>query len=92
MREVKLYSRKWCGWCVEAKDYLQAHGIPFVEIDVGRDPTAERQSHEMNTVEIQPIEEFEIEIRKVGDGFEPGRGLRAAEARRLRHNHVEFLR
>ena len=41
MRDVKLYSRKWCGWCVEAKHYLKAHGIPFIEIDVGRDPSAD---------------------------------------------------
>ena len=43
MREVKLYSRQWCGWCVEAKDYLKAHRIPFQEIDVGSDPAADEE-------------------------------------------------
>jgi glutaredoxin 3 len=38
--KVKLYTRKWCGWCMEAKDYLQQHGIAFEEVDVGRDPAA----------------------------------------------------
>ena len=40
MRQVKLYTRPLCGWCIDAKDYLKAHGIPFEEIDVGQDPEA----------------------------------------------------
>ena len=40
MREIKLYTRNLCGWCVDAKEYLKKHGIPFEEIDVGRDPAA----------------------------------------------------
>ena len=34
MRQVKLYTRNLCGWCIDAKDFLKAHGIPFEEIDV----------------------------------------------------------
>jgi len=48
MREVKLYSRKWCGWCVEAKDYLQTHGISFQEIDVGRNPAADEEMQRLS--------------------------------------------
>ena len=40
MREIRLYTRNLCGWCVDAKEYLKKHGIPFEEIDVGRDPAA----------------------------------------------------
>jgi glutaredoxin-like YruB-family protein len=40
MREIKLYTRHRCGWCLDAKEYLKKHGIPFEEIDVGRDPAA----------------------------------------------------
>lgn len=40
MRQVKLYSRQLCGWCIDAKEYLKAHGIPFEEIDVGQNPEA----------------------------------------------------
>lgn len=40
MREIKLYTRNLCGWCVDAKEYLKTHGIPFEEIDVGRNPAA----------------------------------------------------
>jgi glutaredoxin-like YruB-family protein len=48
MPDVKLYSRKWCGWCVEAKDYLKAHGIPFREIDVGCDAAADKEMQRLS--------------------------------------------
>jgi glutaredoxin-like YruB-family protein len=40
MRNIKLYSRALCGWCIEAKDYLKQHGLTFEEVDVGRNPSA----------------------------------------------------
>jgi glutaredoxin 3 len=43
MKQIKLYTRKWCGWCVEAKEYLKKHGLAFEEVDVGRDPAAQAE-------------------------------------------------
>jgi glutaredoxin 3 len=40
--ELKLYSREWCSWCIDAKDYLTERGYDFTEIDVGQD----RQAYE----------------------------------------------
>ena len=40
--ELKLYSREWCSWCIDAKDYLSEKGYRFQEIDVGKD----RQAYE----------------------------------------------
>ena len=40
--ELKLYSREWCSWCIDAKDYLSGRGYKFTEIDVGQD----RQAYE----------------------------------------------
>jgi glutaredoxin-like YruB-family protein len=48
MQDIKLYSRNWCGWCVEAKDYLKARGIPFKEIDVGRDAAADEEMQRLS--------------------------------------------
>lgn len=48
MRDVTLYTRKWCGWCVDAKEYLQQHGIAFQEIDVGRDPAADKEMQRLS--------------------------------------------
>jgi glutaredoxin 3 len=38
--ELKLYSREWCSWCIDAKDYLSEKGYRFREIDVGEDREA----------------------------------------------------
>jgi glutaredoxin 3 len=38
--ELTLYSRKWCSWCIDAKDYLTGKGYRFQEIDVGKDREA----------------------------------------------------
>jgi len=38
--DLKLYSREWCSWCIDAKDYLSEKGYHFQEIDVGRDRDA----------------------------------------------------
>jgi glutaredoxin len=38
--QLKLYSREWCSWCIDAKDYLSEKGYRFQEIDVGKDHEA----------------------------------------------------
>jgi len=38
--DLKLYSREWCSWCIDAKDYLSEKGYCFREIDVGKDREA----------------------------------------------------
>jgi glutaredoxin-like YruB-family protein len=48
MRDVKLYTRKWCGWCLDAKEYLKERGISFQEIDVGRDPAADEEMQRLS--------------------------------------------
>ena len=54
MQDVKLYSRSWCCWCVDAKNYLKAHGIPFTEIDVGHDPTADEEMRRLSGQRFVP--------------------------------------
>jgi glutaredoxin-like YruB-family protein len=48
MKPVKLYSRQYCGWCLDAKEYLKEHGIPFEEVDVGRDPVANEEMRKLS--------------------------------------------
>jgi glutaredoxin len=40
--ELKLYSREWCSWCIDAKEYLTEKGYRFNIVDVGKD----RQAYE----------------------------------------------
>ena len=46
--EIKLFSREWCSWCIDAKDYLTERGHRFTEIDVGRDRTAYEEMKELS--------------------------------------------
>jgi glutaredoxin 3 len=46
--KVTLYSRKWCGWCLDAKDYLQGRGISFKEVDVGQDAAADAEMRRLS--------------------------------------------
>ena len=40
--DITLYSREWCSWCIDAKEYLTERGFKFTEIDVGKDRDAYR--------------------------------------------------
>ncbi|HCP92394.1 MAG TPA: NrdH-redoxin, partial [Spartobacteria bacterium] len=45
--KLKLYSREWCSWCIDAKDYLSERGYKFIEIDVGQDRQAYQEMKEL---------------------------------------------
>jgi glutaredoxin 3 len=38
MAKVRMYSTRWCGYCVRAKALLEARGIEFEEISLDDDP------------------------------------------------------
>jgi alkyl hydroperoxide reductase subunit F len=59
--ELKLYSREWCSWCIDAKDYLTERGYKFVEIDVGADRAAYEEMKELSDQTYVPT-------LAVGDG------------------------
>jgi glutaredoxin 3 len=46
--ELKLYSREWCSWCIDAKDFLTQRGYKFIEIDVGKDRLAFEEMQELS--------------------------------------------
>jgi glutaredoxin 3 len=46
--ELKLYSRGWCSWCIDAKDFLKERGYRFIEIDVGKDREAFEEMRELS--------------------------------------------
>ena len=48
LMELKLYSREWCSWCIDAKDYLTERGYKFTEIDVGEDRQAYQEMKDLS--------------------------------------------
>jgi mycoredoxin len=39
-RPIQIYSTRWCGDCRRSKRFLEAHQIPFEEINIEEDPHA----------------------------------------------------
>ena len=52
--EIKLFSREWCSWCIDAKEYLTARGYKFTEIDVGQDRAAFEEMKELSEQNYVP--------------------------------------
>jgi glutaredoxin 3 len=52
--ELKLYSREWCSWCIDAKDYLAEKGYRFLEIDVGKDRKAYEEMKQLSAQTYVP--------------------------------------
>ena len=52
--ELKLYSREWCSWCIDAKDYLAEKGYRFEEIDVGKDRDAYEEMKQLSNQTYVP--------------------------------------
>ncbi len=52
--DLKLYSREWCSWCIDAKDYLSEHGYKFTEIDVGQDRQAYEEMKQLSEQSYVP--------------------------------------
>jgi glutaredoxin 3 len=52
--QLKLYSREWCSWCIDAKDYLSEHGYKFIEIDVGQDRRAYEEMKQLSEQSYVP--------------------------------------
>ena len=38
MARVRVYSTRWCGYCVRAKSLLESRGIEYEEISLDDDP------------------------------------------------------
>ena len=52
--ELKLYSREWCSWCIDAKEYLSERGYTFTEVDVGEDRQAYQEMMELSDQRYVP--------------------------------------
>jgi len=52
--QLTLYSREWCSWCIDAKDYLSEKGYCFQEIDVGKDRQAYEEMKQLSAQTYVP--------------------------------------
>lgn len=48
MKEVKIYTTTYCGFCSRAKDFLRSKGVAYEELDVTEDDAMRAQLVEMS--------------------------------------------
>lgn len=60
-KPVTIYTTKTCGYCRHAKDFMQAHGVQYTEVDVGVD---QQKAREM----IEKSGQMGVPVIVVGEG------------------------
>lgn len=68
-QNITLYSRPMCGWCQDAKAWLQARGWPFEVLNTGADPEARRRAIDLSGQTCVPV--IEVDGLVLGD-FDTG--------------------
>ena len=44
---IRMYTTRWCGYCVRAKALLEDRGLPYEEISLDDDPHFRRNLHDL---------------------------------------------
>lgn len=60
--KVRLFIKPYCGWCHEAKDWLDERGIQYEELDVTSDRTARSEMIELSHQTLAPVIDVDGEI------------------------------
>ena len=68
--KVELYITRWCGYCAQAKEYLESHGVPFDVYDIEKDRQAANRFRSLSprgaiplaVIDGRPIEGFVPEL------------------------------
>ncbi len=68
-RHIVLYSRPLCGWCQEAKAWLEARGWTYTLCDTGADAAARQRAIELSGQTLVPV--IEVDGQVLGD-FDTG--------------------
>ncbi len=71
---IKLYSRAMCGWCQDAKEWLDKHGYEYETLDVGIDLQARNEiqkisgQHRVPTISVNGEVLADFDTRQL-EGF-----------------------
>ena len=45
MARIRMYTTRWCGYCVSAKALLEAKGVPYDEVALDGEPAFRARLH-----------------------------------------------
>ncbi len=61
-KNVRLFVKPYCGWCHEAKDWLEERGITYDELDVISDSAARKEMRDLSGQTLAPVLDVDGEI------------------------------
>lgn len=61
-QKIRLFVKPFCGWCHEAKDWLEERGLAFEELDVVSDRAAYQEMKEISGQTRAPVIEVDGEV------------------------------
>jgi glutaredoxin 3 len=47
MKPIRVFTTRWCGYCVRAKALLRSRGLPFEEISLDEEPAFREKLREL---------------------------------------------
>jgi glutaredoxin len=60
--KIRLFVKPFCGWCHEAKEWLDEHEIKYEELDVTSDRAAFNEMKELSGQTLAPVIEVDGEV------------------------------
>jgi glutaredoxin 3 len=59
---VRLFIKPWCGWCQQARQWLDLQGIAYQALDVTADPQAWDEMTKLSGQNRAPVIEIDGEV------------------------------
>jgi len=60
--KVRLFIKPFCGWCDEAREWLEARGIQYETLDVTADRAAWKEMTRLSGQTLAPVIEVDGEV------------------------------
>jgi glutaredoxin 3 len=60
--KIRLFVKPYCGWCHEAKDWLDGRGVAYEELDVISDRAAYKEMVDLSGQTLAPVIDVDGEI------------------------------
>jgi glutaredoxin len=54
-RKIRLFVKPYCGWCDEARRWLDNHNVPYEVLDVIADPVARKEMVQLSGQTLAPV-------------------------------------
>lgn len=61
-KSVRLFIKPFCGWCHEAADWLDDHGIAYEKLNVFTNSAARKEMHELSGQTLAPVIDVDGQI------------------------------